>query len=84
MPHLRFQHSHIKEWHWKHANALRKFSLRIESAGCPNAFCFKIEEVQGVVQVLDQEEEIAVKEFAKFEEKLKELRGSRVGAPGNG
>ena len=30
--------------------------------------------------MLDQEEEIAVKEFVKFEEKLKKLRGSRVGA----
>lgn len=34
--------------------------------------------------MLDQEEETAVKEFAKFEEKLKELRGSRVEAPNNG
>ena len=31
----------------------------------------KIEEVHGVTQVLDQEEEIAMKEFVKFEEKLK-------------
>ncbi|KAG5928198.1 hypothetical protein E4U42_001138 [Claviceps africana] len=31
-----------------------------------------IEEVQGVHQILDQEEEIAVQEFAKFEEKLKQ------------
>ncbi|KAK4462432.1 NFU1 iron-sulfur cluster scaffold, mitochondrial [Cladorrhinum samala] len=30
-----------------------------------------IEEVQGVKQILDQEEEIALKEFEKFEEKLK-------------
>ena len=30
--------------------------------------------------MLDQEEEIAVKEFAKFEKKLNDLRGSRVGA----
>ncbi len=36
----------------------------------------QIEEVQGVTQVLDQEEEIAMKEFAKFEEKLKLQRGS--------
>ena len=34
----------------------------------------KIEEVKGVIQVLDQEEEVALKEFAKFEEKLKEQR----------
>ncbi|MCJ1463467.1 hypothetical protein MMC07_002074 [Pseudocyphellaria aurata] len=34
-----------------------------------------IEEVKSVTQVLDQEEEIAIKEFAKFEEKLKEQRG---------
>ncbi|KAK4038122.1 hypothetical protein C8A01DRAFT_48242 [Parachaetomium inaequale] len=34
-----------------------------------------IEEVKGVHQVLDQEEEIALKEFAKFEEKLKAQKG---------
>ncbi|KAH9826959.1 Scaffold protein Nfu/NifU N terminal [Teratosphaeria destructans] len=34
-----------------------------------------IEEVKGVQQVMDQEEEIAMKEFAKFEEKLKAQRG---------
>ncbi|KAF1999105.1 HIRA-interacting protein 5 [Amniculicola lignicola CBS 123094] len=34
-----------------------------------------IEEVQGVEQVLDQEEEIAMAEFAKFEEKLRQHRG---------
>ncbi len=35
----------------------------------------QIEEVKGVHQVLDQEEEIALKEFAKFEEKLKARKG---------
>ena len=35
----------------------------------------QIEEVRGVTQVLDQEEEIAMKEFAKFEEKLRQQRG---------
>lgn len=34
-----------------------------------------IEEVKGVQQVLDQEEEIAMKEFAAFEEKLKKQKG---------
>jgi len=34
-----------------------------------------IEEVQGVQQVLDQEEEIAMQEFAKFEEKLRQQKG---------
>ncbi|KAA6415071.1 MAG: hypothetical protein FRX48_01823 [Lasallia pustulata] len=34
-----------------------------------------IEEVQGVTQVLDQEEDIAMQEFAKFEEKLKAQKG---------
>ncbi|KAK3297614.1 scaffold protein Nfu/NifU N terminal-domain-containing protein [Chaetomium fimeti] len=34
-----------------------------------------IEEVQGVHQVLDQEEEVAMAEFAKFEEKLKAQKG---------
>jgi len=35
-----------------------------------------IEEVKGVHQVLDQEEEIALAEFAKFEQKLKQQKGS--------
>ncbi|KAK3989549.1 putative hira-interacting protein 5 protein [Cladorrhinum sp. PSN332] len=35
-----------------------------------------IEEVQGVKQILDQEEEIALKEFEKFEEKLKTQKGA--------
>ncbi|KXL50361.1 hypothetical protein M433DRAFT_51701, partial [Acidomyces richmondensis BFW] len=34
-----------------------------------------IEEVKGVQQVMDQEEEIAMKEFAKFEEKLRQAKG---------
>ncbi|KAG8531101.1 uncharacterized protein KY384_004458 [Bacidia gigantensis] len=34
-----------------------------------------IEEVKGVTQVLDQEEEIAMQEFAKFEENLKKQKG---------
>ncbi|KAF2740885.1 HIRA-interacting protein 5 [Polyplosphaeria fusca] len=34
-----------------------------------------IEEVKGVHQVLDQEEEVAMKEFAKFEEKLRQQKG---------
>ncbi|RKU40029.1 hypothetical protein DL546_001203 [Coniochaeta pulveracea] len=35
-----------------------------------------IEEVKGVHQVLDQEEEIALAEFQKFEEKLRQQKGS--------
>ncbi|CRG90320.1 NFU1 iron-sulfur cluster scaffold homolog, mitochondrial [Talaromyces islandicus] len=34
-----------------------------------------IEEVQGVQQILDQEEEISMHEFAKFEEKLRQQKG---------
>lgn len=34
--------------------------------------------MQGITQVLDQEEEIAMKEFAKFEEKLKEQKGPQA------
>ncbi len=34
--------------------------------------------MQGVTQVLDEEEEIAMKEFAKFEEKLKAQRGGEA------
>lgn len=36
----------------------------------------QIEEVKGVTQVLDQEEEIAMHEFAKFEEKLRQQKGA--------
>ncbi|KAH6608015.1 hypothetical protein Trco_004328 [Trichoderma cornu-damae] len=35
-----------------------------------------IEEVQGVKQILDEEEEISLQEFAKFEEKLKQSQKS--------
>ncbi|CAN8103612.1 unnamed protein product [Discula destructiva] len=35
-----------------------------------------IEEVKSVTQVLDEEEEVALQEFAKFEEKLKQQKGS--------
>jgi hypothetical protein len=34
-----------------------------------------IEEVQGVQQVFDEEEEIAMKEFQKFEERLRAQQG---------
>ena len=34
----------------------------------------QIEEVSGIEQVLDEEEEIAIQEFAKFEEKLKQQK----------
>ncbi|KAI0416409.1 scaffold protein Nfu/NifU N terminal-domain-containing protein [Xylaria grammica] len=45
-----------------------------------------IEEVKGVKQVMDQEEEIAVKEFAKFEEKLRAQKGPDAAptTPGKG
>ncbi|KAK0747496.1 scaffold protein Nfu/NifU N terminal-domain-containing protein [Apiosordaria backusii] len=43
-----------------------------------------IEEVQGVEQVLDEEEEIAIKEFAKFEEKLKAQKGAVPESTGKG
>ena len=33
-----------------------------------------------MTQVLDQEEEIAMTEFARFEEKLKEQKGSQAAA----
>ena len=41
-------------------------------ANCP----FQIEEVKGVTQVMDEEEEIAMQEFAKFEERLKQQKGT--------
>ena len=40
-----------------------------------NSNPLQIEEVKTVTQVLDQEEEIAMQEFAKFEAKLKEQKG---------
>jgi hypothetical protein len=36
--------------------------------------------VKGVTQMLDPEEEIAVKEFARFEEKLKQQKGGGLDA----
>ena len=41
----------------------------------------QIEEVQGVEQVLDEEEEISMLEFAKFEEKLRQQKGAQATAP---
>lgn len=32
--------------------------------------------MKGVTQVMDEEEEIAMKEFAKFEERLRQQKGS--------
>lgn len=48
------------------------------SLSCANELTkwFQIEEVKGVVQVMDEEEEIALQEFAKFEEKLKQQKGA--------
>ncbi|KAI1188467.1 scaffold protein Nfu/NifU N terminal-domain-containing protein [Nemania serpens] len=45
-----------------------------------------IEEVKGVNQVMDQEEEISMLEFAKFEEKLREQKGPDAAptTPGKG
>ncbi|KAI0513167.1 scaffold protein Nfu/NifU N terminal-domain-containing protein [Xylaria bambusicola] len=45
-----------------------------------------IEEVKGVQQVMDPEEEISIKEFAKFEEKLREQKGPDAAptTPGKG
>lgn len=41
----------------------------------------QIEEVQGVQQIMDQEEEVSMHEFAKFEEKLRQQKGSDATAP---
>ena len=43
-----------------------------------------IEEVKGVQQVMDQEEEVAMREFAKFEEKLKAKKDQVDVASGGG
>lgn len=43
--------------------------------GIENMLMHYIEEVKGVQQVMDQEEEVAMREFAKLEEKLKAQKG---------
>jgi len=43
-----------------------------------------VEEVKGVQQVLDPEEEIAMKEFEKFEQKLREQKGPSATASTGG
>lgn len=43
-----------------------------------------IEEVKGVQQVMDQEEEVAMNEFAKFEEKLRAQKGADAVASSGG
>lgn len=42
---------------------------------CTDNNALQIEEVRAVTQVLDQEEEIAMQEFAQFEAKLKAQKG---------
>lgn len=44
----------------------------------------QIEEVQGVEQVMDQEEEISMHEFARFEEKLRQQKGAEATASTQG
>lgn len=46
----------------------------------------QIEEVKGVNQILDEEEEIAMKEFERFEEKLRQQKGpdATAGTVGKG
>ena len=44
----------------------------------------QIEEVQGVEQVMDQEEEISMHEFARFEEKLRQHKGAEATASTQG
>jgi Fe-S cluster biogenesis protein NfuA len=53
-----------------YVSLLQPFHTRCYEANRP-----QIEEVKGVNQVLDQEEEIAMKEFARFEEKLRQQKG---------
>lgn len=44
----------------------------------PDADCRQIEEVKGVHQATDPEEEIALAEFEKFEAKLREQKGAQA------
>ena len=43
-----------------------------------------VEEVKGVEQVMDEEEQVAMREFAKFEEKLKQTKGPDAVASSGG
>lgn len=43
-----------------------------------------VEEVQGVEQIMDEEEQVAMREFAKFEEKLKAQKGEQAVASTGG
>src|ERR1700761_60022 len=52
--------------------------------GIENMLMHYIEEVQGVQQVMDQEEEVAMKEFAAFEEKLRKAKGLDAPPPSTG
>lgn len=47
----------------------------VGTIGPSSRLCSNIKQVQGVQQVLDQEEEVALAEFAKFEEKLQAQKG---------
>jgi uncharacterized protein YjcR len=80
---MRFQHGHTQERDREHVDV----GLSIHREALVDILIISrhyIEEVKGVQQVLDQEEEIALKEFAKFEEKLAQQKGrvppSTVGA----
>lgn len=42
---------------------------------CEKTNEIQIEEVQGVTQIMDEEEEIALREFERFEEKLRKVKG---------
>lgn len=68
-------------------NGIESMLMHYVSTASPPSFLFlalwllayqvldQIEEVKGVQQVVDQEEEIAINEFAKFEEKLRQQKG---------
>lgn len=43
-----------------------------------------VEEVKGVEQVLDEEEQVAMREFEKFEEKLRQQKGPQAVASTGG
>ena len=46
--------------------------------GIEAMLCHYIVEAKGVEQVLDEEEEVALREFQKFEEKLKREKGEKA------
>jgi hypothetical protein len=71
---VRFKYRYSEKWYRRHVDALCKYCWK-DLHFAKKLTDIQIEEVKQVTQVLDQEEEIAASEFAKFEEKLRQQKG---------